>query len=177
MSSSQVELASGKPGPDKQKESLVRALWRASPAATSLLSLSLASGGSDCVRPAGSDTAALGRFRSLTREVTPCLLQASQVDVKPQKEVGGSSSSSSSDTAGGAEATPATSSDGVVAAAAAQADAMPPWSWRQFAAFCGPGLLMSVAYLVRGGAKAPARTHRGRAPEWSAHPPVSSVCP
>lgn len=24
----------------------------------------------------------------------------------------------------------------------------PPWSWRQFGAFCGPGLLMSVAYLV-----------------------------
>lgn len=31
----------------------------------------------------------------------------------------------------------------------ADGDAAPPWSWRQFAAFCGPGLLMSVAYLVR----------------------------
>jgi hypothetical protein len=28
-------------------------------------------------------------------------------------------------------------------------DDKPRWSWRGFLLFCGPGLLMSVAYLVR----------------------------
>lgn len=50
---------------------------------------------------------------------------------------------------------PDSASSGASSAAAAEIeigaaddDAAPPWSWRQFAAFCGPGLLMSVAYLV-----------------------------
>ncbi|KAL4442469.1 hypothetical protein ABPG77_005053 [Micractinium sp. CCAP 211/92] len=43
---------------------------------------------------------------------------------------------------------------GPPAAAAESADDTPKWSWRGFAAFCGPGLLMSVAYLDPGNLEA-----------------------
>ena len=70
----------------------------------------------------------------------------SQVDSKQPKGDGDGAEPGE----GSAAAAPGASSDGGAASAALDDDVTPAWSWRQFLAFCGPGLLMSVAYLDPG---------------------------
>lgn len=82
----------------------------------------------------------------------PCrALQAAlsaQADVSSHK----ASSSGTLECSGGSGVDDATDGGGNGSAAAAEeGDATPSWSWKRFLLFCGPGLLMSVAYLDPGG--------------------------
>ena len=80
-----------------------------------------------------------------------------QASLKDQADGGGLPSSSSApegkDNEAGSSSGGGGDSGGDSSAAASASDdpdETPPWSWRQFAACCGSGLLMSVAYLVSG---------------------------
>lgn len=64
-----------------------------------------------------------------------------KAQARSEAEGGGEGGGGSSDSSG---------SDGGLPDLSEDDGSTPPFSWRELGAFCGSGLLMSVAYLVRG---------------------------